>query len=207
MKSLYDISWQVTEEEYRADKALSYSTLARFKREGFNGLSHVFDKIESPSLVFGSAVDSIITGGKEEFDSRFLVAEFPLVRDSVVAIVKELFNQFKDKFHHLKDIPDDVVIKYAEKNNFQNNWRAETKARVIKEEGYGYYNLLYISENKTILDTKTYQDVCNSVDALRSSPATKWYFQENNPWENIERLYQLKFKTQLNGIWYRCMAD
>ena len=27
MKSLYDISWQVSEKEYRADPALSYSTL------------------------------------------------------------------------------------------------------------------------------------------------------------------------------------
>ena len=29
MKSLYDISWQVTEPEYRADPALSYSTLLK----------------------------------------------------------------------------------------------------------------------------------------------------------------------------------
>ena len=38
MKSLYDISWKVSEEEYREDSALSYSTLARFEREGFNNL-------------------------------------------------------------------------------------------------------------------------------------------------------------------------
>ena len=75
-KSLYDISWQVTEEEYRADKALSYSTLAKFKRSGFNGLNNLFDKVETPSLTFGSAVDSIITGGEEEFNERFFVAKF-----------------------------------------------------------------------------------------------------------------------------------
>lgn len=32
MKSLKDISWNVTEEEYRADPALSYSTLSKFNR-------------------------------------------------------------------------------------------------------------------------------------------------------------------------------
>ena len=46
MKSLRDISWLVTEEEYRADLALSYSTLARYEREGFNNLDKLFDKIE-----------------------------------------------------------------------------------------------------------------------------------------------------------------
>ena len=56
-KSLKDISWNVTEAEYRADSALSQSTLTRYEREGFNNLSKLFDKIESPSLTFGSAVD------------------------------------------------------------------------------------------------------------------------------------------------------
>ena len=32
MKSLKDVSWQVSEEIYRADSALSYSTLARYDR-------------------------------------------------------------------------------------------------------------------------------------------------------------------------------
>ena len=37
-QKLSDISWQVPESEYRRDKALSYSTLAKFDREGFNKL-------------------------------------------------------------------------------------------------------------------------------------------------------------------------
>ena len=76
-KSLYSISWRVDEPTYRADPALSYSTLAKYERSGFNDLEHLFDKLETPSLTFGSAVDSIITGGQEEFDERCMVAEFP----------------------------------------------------------------------------------------------------------------------------------
>ena len=37
-KKLSDISLNITEEEYRRDSALSYSTLARYEREGFNNL-------------------------------------------------------------------------------------------------------------------------------------------------------------------------
>ena len=92
MKSLYDISWQVSEEEYRADPALSYSTLARYEREGFNNLDKLFDKIETPSLTFGSAVDALITGGQEEFDSKFAVFDIPSIPDSIVKIVKRLSN-------------------------------------------------------------------------------------------------------------------
>src|SRR5574344_191538 len=90
-KSLKDISWDVDEATYRADSALSYSTLARYEREGFNGLPNLFDKLETSSLTFGSAVDSIITGGQEEFDSRFLVAEFPVIAGSIIKILKDLF--------------------------------------------------------------------------------------------------------------------
>lgn len=207
VKSLYDISWQVPEKEYREDKALSHSTLAKFKRSGFNELNHLFDKVESPSLTFGSAVDSIITGGEDEFNERFLVAESPSVRDSILPIAKDLFASQSKTYTKLNDIPDKIIIDCAAKYSYQNNWKPETRAKVIREEASEYYRLLYIASDKTILDTRTYQDVCNSVEALRGNPSTKWYFEPDNPWDNVQRFYQLKFKTQLNGIWYRCMAD
>ena len=74
--------------------------------------------------------------------------------------------------------------------------------------GGEYYSLLYIAGDRTILDTNTYQDVCNAVDALKESKATKFYFAPNNPFEpDIERFYQLKFKGVFNGVEYRNMAD
>ena len=70
MKSLKEISWDVDEATYRADPALSYSTIARYEREGFNNLDKLFDKLDTPSLTFGRAVDSTITGGQAEFDKE-----------------------------------------------------------------------------------------------------------------------------------------
>lgn len=101
MKSIKDIAWNVDEETYRSDPALSYSTLARYEREGFNNLDKLFDRIETPSLTFGSAVDSIITGGQEEFDERFMVAEFPPAPDSIIKIVKALFKKHGDSYKSL----------------------------------------------------------------------------------------------------------
>lgn len=207
-KSLKDISWLVTEDEYRADLSLSYSTLAKYERDGFNNIDKLFDRVETASLTFGSAVDSIITGGQEEFDERFIVAEFPSTPDSIIKIVKSLFYQYGESYRSLISIPDESVIRETEFYNYQTNWKPETRAKVVKEKGADYYNLLFISDNKTILDTKTYQDVCNAVRALKESEATKFYFAEDNPFEpEIERLYQLKFKGVFNGVRYRNMAD
>lgn len=208
MKSLRDISWQVSEEEYRADPALSYSTLARYEREGFNNLDKLFDRIETPSLTFGSAVDSIITGGQEEFDERFMVAEFPSIPDSIVKIIKSLYKQYAGTYRSLLNIPDNSIIRETEDQNYQMNWKPETRAKVIKEKGTDYYNLLFVAGDRCIIDTQTYQDVCNAVRALKEGSSTKLYFADDNPFEpDIERLYQLKFKGEFDGITYRNMAD
>ena len=60
-KSIVDISWKVDEPTYRADPAFSYSTLSKYDREGFRKLGSLFDKVKSPALRFGSAVDTMIT--------------------------------------------------------------------------------------------------------------------------------------------------
>ena len=208
MKSLRDISWQVSEEEYRADPALSYSTLARYEREGFNNLDKLFDRIETPSLTFGSAVDSIITGGQEEFDERFMVAEFPSMPDSIVKIIKSLYKQYAGTYRSLLNIPDNSIIRETEDQNYQMNWKPETRAKVIREKGTDYYNLLFVAGDRCIIDTQTYQDVVNAVKALKEGSSTKLYFADDNPFEpDIERLYQLKFKGEFDGITYRNMAD
>ena len=206
-KELSDISWLVSESEYRADDALSYSAIAKYEREGFNNIEHLYDKIETPSLTHGSAVDAIITGGEEEFNNNFFVSEFPNCSDNIKKIVKELFNNCSSKFNELSKIPNEVIIFTAKEFNYQNNWKPTTRVDNIKEKGSRYYKLLYLAKDKTILNTQEYQDVINSVEALKTSKATEFYFAPNNPFEPIKRYYQLKFKATLEGVDYRCMPD
>lgn len=208
IKKLYDISWQVDEATYRADEALSYSTIARFAREGFNKLDSIFDKLETPSLTFGSAVDALITGGQEEFDNNFMVATFPPLTDAVLKMVKAAFEKFSGQYRRLSDIPAKDLIDLSEELSYQLNWKPETRALVIKQKGEEYYSLLYAAGDKKILDTETKEQIDAAVEALRNSPATKFYFAPNNPFnKNIVREYQLKFKATLGGVNYRCMAD
>lgn len=207
MKSLKDISWDVTEDQYRADSALSYSTLSRFNREGFDNLAHLFDKIESPSLLFGSVVDCLLTGTEEEFKGRFFVADFPELPDKQKEIVEGIFHAAKPGESWDK-VMDAVILEHLLANNYQPNWKVETRIKVIREAGREYYDLLTLADGKTVISQKLYQDALDCVETLRKSESTKWYFEADNPFnKNIERLYQLKFKGSYEGINLRCMAD
>lgn len=208
-KNFKDISWQVTEPEYRQDSALSYSVLSRYEREGFNNLDKLFDRVESPSLQFGQAVDTLITGSEEEFNENFMIAQLDNPpSDTLVTITKKLFDTWKDGYTDIKDISDDAIVDTIQDIPWNNHWLPKTRAKKIKEDCAAYYKLLYLSEGKTILNTSVYQDVMNTVDKLKSADSTRFYFEENNPFDNnVERLYQLKFKATFNGVDYRCMPD
>lgn len=206
-KSLKDISWQVPEETYREDPSYSYSTLARFHREGFDNLEHLFDRTSSPSLTFGSMVDTLLTDGEEAFNQRFFAATYPEVGDAMMKVIQLLFGEFHQTHQELSSIPDAEVIGFASQCNYQNNWKPETRAKVIKEKGAEYYNMLLLAAGKEVVTSEDRQAAYDCVDLLRTSPRTKEYFQADNPFEDKERLYQLKFKGTYNGIPLRCMAD
>ena len=207
LKSLKDISWLVTEEVYRADKALSYSTISRFKREGFEHLDTLFDKVESPSLLLGSLVDCLTTDPSEEYERRYLVAEFPPITDKIEVIVKSLFNNYSSTYDSLYKIPDNLIIDSTNINGFQLNWKPETRAKVIKEKASDYYNLLYLAKDKILISTELNDIAHQMANALIESPQTELYFKKNNPFDDCENLYQLKFKAEIDGVPYRCMFD
>lgn len=205
-KTLKDISWNVDELTYRTDPALSYSTIARFAREGFNNLNTLFDKVQTSSTIFGGAVDCLITSGQEEFDKNFMVAEFPILKESVRSMINTLFENYSQNYRSLNEIPDSIIIDQTVLDSFQLNWKPETRARVIKEQGSEYYSLLYLAGTRTVIDTTLKEQIDNAVTALKTSSSTCIFFAENGI-DNLIREYQLKFKATLDGVDYRCMAD
>ena len=206
--NLYDISWKVDEPTYRNDKSLSYSTLARYSREGFNKLDRLFDQIDTPSLIFGSAVDALITGGQKEFDENFIVAEFPDISDNLQTITRILFDRYNNSFRRISDIDDEILAEVGKECNYYagDNYK-KTRVKKIKEECQEYYNIMYAARGKKILNTATKTQVDNAVRVLKEDIATKFYFAKDSPFNGIQRFYQLKFKATLSGVDYRCMAD
>ena len=206
-KSFADISWQVSEPEYRQDPALSYSTLAKYEREGFEHLDTLFDRVESPSLTFGSCVDTIITDGEDVFLNNFYVSDIPTMKPSVEPIVKKVYSLFHDSYTSISDIPDNSLMPVISEFKYQPNWKPETRCKVIRQEGQLYYQTMFMAKDKTIVSQDVYSKVFACVRALKDSPQTHKYFCEDNPFDDIERYYQLKFKGSLEEVCYRCMAD
>lgn len=206
-KELKDISWLVDEPTYRADSALSYSTLSRFEREGFNKLDHLFDKISTQSLLEGSMVDCLITGSREEFNELYCVADMPSIGDKEQQIANALYERFHSSAEMFSYIPSDAVLAVINEFEWQKNWRDETRVRVLSERVAMYYNLKVQAGNKTVVDRKTYDRVMAMVTALKTSPATQGYFADDDELSPIRRYYQLKFKARFENVDYRCMAD
>lgn len=204
-KSLKDISWQVSEEVYRADPALSYSLLAKYERGGFNSIPTLFDRVESPSLLYGSCVDSIITGGMDEFNERFVVCDIPEVPDSIQTVLHSLKKVFGNA--ELVAIPTHAIIEHTELCKYQLNWKPETRAKVIREKGTEYYKSLVNSDGKQVITKDLYLSVIKAVNALHISKASEWYFRPDIPFDSIERCYQLKFKVDNDNVHYRTMMD
>lgn len=210
-KDFSKISWDVSESEYRKDPAYNYSLLAKFNRVGFNKLNTLFDKVETPSLSFGSAVDDLLTGGIETFQSDFIISDCK-VTDSGISIAKELSLAFKNQYKKFSDIPQDLVSLCAQKVGFWENskWDKTRYSQVLKTGDIEEYYRLLNNTTKTIINKQTYEDAKACVQALKVSPASKQFFKDNylsDP--NLNRYYQLKFKGRLgpDQLEFRCMAD
>lgn len=206
-KQLSDISWQVSEKQYRADPALSYSTIAKYDREGFNNLDKLFEHISTPSLTLGSCVDTLITGSQEEFNNLFYVADIPSIGDKEKQIADTLYDKYHEQYSSFPEIPDDDIIDVANGMSFQTNWRGDTRVRVLKDRCSIYYSIKSNAEGKQIINMQTYYKVQQMVSALKDSASTHAYFADDDPMSSIRRYYQLKFKAKLKGVNYRCMAD
>lgn len=208
MKSLSELSLPITEEEYRNDGCIHHSTLSSYEKGGFNSIATLFDKKESPSLTFGSVVDCLITGTPEEFEQHYLVAYLAESSDTLINVTKGLFNVYKDDYIKLEDIPQEALIAALDEINYGKTWYAKTRADKLIKAGADYYKLMYLAKDKTIISNAMYNDALACVRALHESPATKYLFQANNPFEpQVERLYQLKFKGTFEGIDYSIMPD
>lgn len=205
--SFKTISWDVPEEVYRKDPAYSYSTLAKFHREGFAGLATLFDHISTPSLIFGSVVDTLITGTKEEFRDRFLVADVDPLSDSLSTVVNALYAKYGEKFDTLAEMPDSFIAETAKDCNYYaaDKW-VNLRVKKVREECSDMYEMMHKAKDKTVIDSAVYNDAIACVARLKNSDMTRAYFSDK-PVEGLERLYQLKFKGTWNGYNLRCMAD
>lgn len=205
MKSLKDLSLQISEEQYRENSALSYSLIATYEKGGFASIPHLYDKKESDALTFGSMVDTIITEGMEKFQEKFAVADFKIPTDSIKGVIDWLLEYRTEEY--FEDIPDNIIIDTCDLKEYQMKYKPETRLSKIKSEGEDYYNTVRQIGNRKVVSDEVYQEVLAVVGALKGHTQTSKYLQQTEEGSNIEFLYQQKFLTNLDGLDVRCMMD
>ena len=200
MIDIKTISWNVDEKTYREYPALSYSLLSKYEKVGFSGLNSLFEKQESESLLFGNLVDTLITQPDEFYNKFYIVDSIP--SSTIQDIVEKVFKVFSNE-NSLSDIADSAIVEFAK--DYQPNWKDETKAKKIREGGESYFQLLKEAKDKIIVSKDLFNDAINVKLALFNTPLISPYL--SGPQDSVFRYNQIKFKTFLNRIEYKCMFD
>lgn len=207
-KDLKELALDITEKEYRELPYMHYSALSRYAKEGFSALDSLEEKIESPSLKFGSMVDTLITEGFDVFNNKFLVVEEVLSSEGVKNIVQDLFNKHKDSCAKLADIPKNIVLSVAREQGFRNTWKDDTIYKHLIDNGTNYYDLLYLSQDKIMVSAEEYTKAINTYNTLKESASTRSYFKTDDVFDNnIKRYYQLKFVHDYLEVKCKIMLD
>lgn len=206
-KELKDIALPITEPEYRQRPELSYSTLSTYERSGFDGLDHLFDRVESPSLLFGSIVDTILTDGMDAFNEHYVVLDIN-VTDGGKDVCNKLLELYPNSTS-FEEIPEECVSYAAKEAGFwkADKWDKIRYREVLKTGNIAEYFNALVSSDRIVVDTFTYNDAIKCIEALRTSAATQGYFADNDPMSPVKRYYQLKFAAKFEGVGYRCMMD
>ena len=200
-KSLRELSWDISENEYRQSPFLSYSKLSQFFKNGPKALISN-EKIDTVSLRFGSAVDCIMTS-PEEFDDRFYVADIDRFSDTIRKIIEWTANSTEVQRESLSDFGEMLLVPLDE-FEYQTNWKPETRIKKLIELGSDYYTVLKYSTGKIVISPQEFSEAQQCCQTLRTHPFTYKIFDCN---EDEEIFYQLKFKNNLAGVDMRCMFD
>jgi hypothetical protein len=206
IKSLKELSLQVSEKEYREHYALSYSTIASYEKGGFSVIPHLFDKKESEALLFGSMVDTLITEGMDVFNSKFAIADFEIPTEAIKNIVDAFIESYPDCT--LND--DDniaLILNVCNKFEYQTRWKDDTRVSKVRELGSDYFEAMHNVGSRTIVSNDLYQEVLATVSTLKTQPQTAKYLQQTKEGSDVEFLYQTKFTTTLEGLELKCMFD
>lgn len=200
VKELTELSWNVPESQYRADKAVSYSTLSTFAREGIKGLRKIIVegiKLDTASLRHGSAVDTLLTD-KENFNNLYLISNYNKPSDLIKSIVDLVWQTSDKTCNNLKKINQTTLLQHIDTIGYgASNWKPETKINKVIDEGNDYFQLLPLTmDGKQLLHQSDYDYVIKCVDSLHTNPYTSWIFDTSNP--NVKVYFQLKFKMSFS---------
>lgn len=185
--SLRDYSLNLPEQEYHDLPYWSYSTIAKYARNGFSAIATLHDKVKpTPEMEFGSLFDSFITKGRKTLD-EYAVVDFtvPPAEKGVLDVLAAT-----SSYTHFDEVPMYDVINAAETVSYQPKWKPDTRYSHICEYAK-YYDT--IKSGKKLVSKQDWDDALEMYRVFRSDAYLKDIFGAKDT-DDVEYIYQAQFK-------------
>ena len=193
MKSLKDYSLNLTEEQYHAYPAWSYSMIAKYAKDGFGALKTIHEPTSpTPSMEFGTLFDTIITSN--DFDSKYVVSD-TTPSPAEKNVLDYLLSVTKVPFY---EIPTNTMEDAISTCSYYPKWKYPTQYSHI-EEARDYYEKR--RTGKKIISQQDYNDAMEMANNLWSNPKSGEIFKKDST-DDIEYIYQAKFKVTYHPQFY-----
>jgi hypothetical protein len=182
---------------YREMRGLNQSSLKKIlvsPQEYLKAINKQEDEATPEHFLFGTVVDIMLTGTKDEFDEKFVkIPDETKCSETIVAIVKDIFEDALTMSKEqewditaLKDY-DEIILKKARQAGYQNNWKDETLTNSIIKQGSEYFELLKTTVGKTPITESEYAKAVNAVMALKADKYTQMYTRKQKDVEYLDK--------------------
>ena len=212
--AIYRASKEEVENYFNSD-SISQSKLKLLLVSG-----EAFMNVKEPELFFeekkhfliGSAVDDWITMGEEYMDNNYYITQ---LENKPSSKVMSIIQQYYSFLHNREDeeisdeLQQDYLFVAIQEHEYQSNWKRETRINKVLREGEEYFNMLLLSDGKTILSQEEYDTISNIVNKLTTHPYTENYFDiGDNKFAEIDVFYQLPiyFRFEIDKVSVKCKA-
>lgn len=204
MESLKDYSLNISEDEYHAYPAWSYSLIARYAREGFSSIPTLHNKITpNAAMEFGSLFDSILTRGRKTLDDYYITdisvpeAERKAL-DYLSTCTSATFETLSPKY----------IFEKANECGYQPKWGEEAKYKHLAPYAE-YFNAK--SSGKKLVSRQDWDDAMEMARVFRNDEYLSKIFGTKST-KDIEYLYQLQFCEDVvlasgRTVQVKCMPD
>lgn len=176
----------LSEKDYHAYPAWSYSLISRYAKDGFGALETLHDPVTpTPSMEFGSLFDTIITKSRGDFYDEYVVSDTmpPAAEKGVLDV---LLTKTNEPFYK---VTSDTMQEAIEQCGYQKRWSYDAQYKHIAEYS-DYYDAR--CSGKKVVTKQDFEDAIEMAKVMWESENTKCLFKKGLH-GNVEYVYQAQF--------------
>lgn len=202
-----DYIWNVSEPEYRADEAISYSMISKFLREGYQSVPVIKESLSTASLTLGSALDCLVTEGSEAYDQKYYISQYNPV-NKTESVIEEIYKVSEAPNLHfaIETLGEGYLSQIFDMLDFYKGRTLKYKVSVIEEKSDYYEQLINARKlGKTIINESVNADTIKMYNSMVLNSITNDLFFIQH--KGTEKFFQAKFRTIIQDTPFRCMFD